>query len=259
MKKLKENGQIKLNKNKNKLLILFPPIKSNLAMSLKGAFGKKTTTSKTENVDENKKKKLKIEKDKYNFNLLSPTERTEHVKEKIINASREDPKNVDEIKLGKVAAKLAEEDGIKEAYLNKSFKSAMEYFQMVPKEKKRKSTLISGVESIPTSDSKNMEEEEEEEIFEDEPDIFLKTNEKIKIKLVITEIAKNNKDKTIRKILSPFASTFDISPQCGKNFFLIFKRNVSLCTFRWSLVFGMDKQGFMYSKEMLLSSCFNCN
>jgi site-specific recombinase XerC len=186
-------------------------------MSLKGAFGKKQTSSKTtEEVDENKKKKLKIEKDKYNFNLLSPTERTEKVKEKIIKASREDPKNVDEKKLQKVAAKLAEEEGIKEAYLNKSFKSAMEYFQMVPKEKKIRSSLISEVESIPSSDSKHMDEDEDEEIFEDNSDIFLKTNEKIKIKLVITEIAKNNKDKTIRKILSPFASTFDISPQCGK-------------------------------------------
>ena len=76
--------------------------------------------------------------------------------------------------------------------------------------------MVSGVESLPQSISQNQQEDEEEIHFEETDELFSKTNEKIKIKLVITEIAKNNKDKTIRKILSPFASTFDLSPQCGK-------------------------------------------
>eukprot|EP01080_Neovahlkampfia_damariscottae_P001184 gene1184-10698_t len=181
-------------------------------MSLKGAFGKKKTTKTNEPIDENKKIKLKIEKDKKEFQQLKDFEKLEFVKEKIITASREDPKNVDHKKLSNVATKLAEEEGIKEAYLNKNFKSAMEYFQTIPKENKR-STLVSGIESTPQSISQQ-NDDDEEEIFEDS-ELFSKTNEKIKIKLVITEIAKTNKDKTIRKILSPFASTFDLSPQCG--------------------------------------------
>ena len=94
-------------------------------MSLKGAFGKKTTKPNKENIDEHKKLKLKIEKDKQNFQSIKEFERMEMVKEKIITASREDPKNVDEKKLSNVASKLADENGIKDAYLNKNFKAAM--------------------------------------------------------------------------------------------------------------------------------------
>jgi len=59
---------------------------------------------------------------------------------------------------------------------------------------------------------------EEEETAPDDTDFesnLQKTNEKLKIKLVITEISQTKKDKDLRKLLSPFASAFNLSPQFG--------------------------------------------
>jgi hypothetical protein len=200
--------------------------------------GKKKSSTSNVN-DESSKAKKKIEEEKKKMESMDSFEKMTIVQKKIHQFSEEE---VDEKKVIQVSQKLATPKGIQEAYLNKNFKQALDYFQTIPmKEKKeKKEFLVSGVQSDINGVSQEEEEEEEVPIEKEDMENLTKTNEKLKIKLVITEIAKSQKEKSLRKLLSPVASTLNIGPKCGKILFLN-KRYVSFCTFCWSLVFRMDK------------------
>ena len=174
----------------------------------------KKKPSKNDLSDSSKKEKKKIEEDKKRLEELNDKEKMEIIQKKMFSATGDD---VPEKVLIDFSKKLSTPKGIQEAYLNKNFQNAMEYFQTIPKQKIKKNVLVSGVQSeLPSSLSEPNEEEEEDETFgKEEEEFLMKTNEKLKVKLVITEIAKSEKEKTLRKLLSPVASTLNIGPKCG--------------------------------------------
>jgi hypothetical protein len=191
----------------------------------------------TNDAKENLKFSKKVEEERKKLSEMSETEQFTIIKEKILKASNGE---VNEKKFFQIAHGLASEKGVQQAYLNKNFQTTLDYFSTIPKSEKEK-TFVSGViqSEVPISGS-NEQQEEELVIEQEDMENLIKTNEKLKIKLVITEIAKSEKEKSLRKLLSPVASTLNIGPKCGKILFLN-KRNVSFSTFCWSLVFRMDK------------------
>jgi hypothetical protein len=54
-----------------------------------------------------------------------------------------------------------------------------------------------------------------EDIEKENKNTFMQVKKKIRIKLVIAEICKNNTQKAIRKLLSPILTTFDTQQQFG--------------------------------------------
>eukprot|EP01080_Neovahlkampfia_damariscottae_P001200 gene1200-10714_t len=169
--------------------------------------------SKTELSDPSKNEKKKIMEDKKRLSELDISEKMNLVQKKIQNATGSE---VPEKTLVDFSKNLSTPEGIQEAYLNKNFKNALEYFQTIPKQKEKQNYLVSGVESeVLNSISEGQQIEEDEIYSKEDEEILMKTNEKLKIKLVITEIAKNEKERTIRKLLSPVASTLNIGPKCG--------------------------------------------
>lgn len=112
---------------------------------------------------------------------------------------------------------LCTENGMKKTYLNKDFKSVIEYFRTFKptKEKGFFQSTESNLESDSTSNSVEIEQEEKELEKLEELSKYSKTNEKVKIKLIISEISKSTPEKNLRKFLSPFASTLNLSPQFG--------------------------------------------
>ena len=111
----------------------------------------------------------------------------------------------------------------KKDYLNKDFKAVKDYFQILESKEKHNifestSTTIldSKSESLNSNQKEfNLEGEEEEEIEFPKNLEELKTNEKIKIKLVITEIHHTQNERNLRKICSPFANILNLSPEFG--------------------------------------------
>jgi hypothetical protein len=177
--------------------------------------GKKKSSTSNVN-DEHSKAKKKIEAEKKTMDSMDSFEKMTLVQKKIFQFSDEE---VDEKKVIQVSQKLASPKGIQEAYLNKNFKQVLDYFQTIPK-KEKKDFLVSGIQSDVNGVSGSQEQEEEDFVLEKEDlENLTKTNEKLKIKLVITEIAKSQKEKSLRKLLSPVASTLNIGPKCGKSSF----------------------------------------
>jgi hypothetical protein len=178
---------------------------------------KKTQKPKvTKQEKESSKYFKKVEEERKKLAELSETEQFLVIKQKVANSS----KNLDEKKLRLIAQGLSTEKGIKQSYLNKNFQTTLDYFQNIPKQKKE--TFVSGFQSdVPISDS---QEQQDEDIVIGKEDLedLIKTNEKLKIKLVITEITKSENEKNLRKLLSPVMSTLNIGPKCGKIYFLNF-------------------------------------
>ena len=171
---------------------------------------KKSNEKETPSIS--KKEKEKIEKEKNIFFEMDGMDKYFVVQQKIKEASKG---NIDNKTLNDFSKKLSTSEGIKTAYLNKDFQNAIEYFKSIPKEKKKK-VMVSNVEIDVPESIMNEDDEDENFSFEKEDEEFLmKTNEKLKVKLVITEIAKSEKEKTLRKLLSPVASTLNIGPKCG--------------------------------------------
>jgi hypothetical protein len=175
---------------------------------------KKTQKPKvTKQEKESSKFFKKVEEERKKLAELSETEQFLVIKQKVANAS----KNLDEKKLRLIAQGLSSEKGIQQSYLNKNFQTTLDYFQSIPKQKKE--TFVSGIQSnVPISDSQEQQDEEDIVIGKEDLEDLIKTNEKLKIKLVITEITKSENEKTLRKLLSPVMSTLNIGPKCGKSF-----------------------------------------
>jgi hypothetical protein len=193
----------------------------------------------------------KVKNDMEELSKKTEDERIQIVFEKLLNSSKYNVSSVDLKKVRTMSKNLSLEESLKESknynlkkdYLNKDFKAVKEYFQILEiKENKNlfESQNTSKIESFQIEKEEEKEEEKEIEFPEDLQ--ILKTNEKIKIKLVITEIHQTENERVLRKLCSPFASAFNLSPEFGNSLIsLNFSRIVSFCTFYWTMVFGMDE------------------
>lgn len=172
-------------------------------MSLKGIFKKEN--KKAVQISERTTKEQKVLKNMTKEDFLKI------VVEKVNQAFGDN--DLDKKTLEDYAKKLCYEEDLKNNYLNKDSEVVTKYFNMLPKKKKELfvSPNESNIESIQSG------ELEEDDIVPEKGDFdnLQKTNEKLKIKLVITEISQNKKEKDLRKLLSPFASAFNVSPQFG--------------------------------------------
>jgi hypothetical protein len=139
-----------------------------------------------------------------------------HVQEKILKSSNLSVTDIDLKKLRQMAKNLAFKDDIKAAYINKDFKSVIDFFKILPETKKDSSFLSSKStgESLTLNDE-NFDEMDEILQLEQSEKQQIEINEKLKIKLIITEVSHTPKERTVRKILSPFASTLNLSPEFG--------------------------------------------
>lgn len=131
------------------------------------------------------------------------------VKDKVMKNSDTSPKKLDDF-----CKNLYNEESIMKTYLNKDHKELKEYFNMISSTKKG---VFDSVNTVSKSESVSSEKKEDLALdFDDDiGDLELKTNEKLKIKLVITEVAKTKKAKDLRQVLSPFASALNINPKFG--------------------------------------------
>jgi hypothetical protein len=117
-------------------------------------------------------------------------------------------------------ADLCTADGIKKCYLNKDFKSVAEYFKLnVSKPSSKRPMMWSSQSEAPDSKSEFLspEEEDEDDMNSEDLDSLsrVKLNEKLKIKLIITEIDVSKNARTVRHLVSPIAKAFNLSPQFG--------------------------------------------
>lgn len=159
-------------------------------------------------VSDDVKKRVEIEQ----CELLkkSDKERCEIMCRKILATSSLKREEIDEDAMMELALNLCTEDGLKRSYLNKDFKAVVEYFRKIQGPDKKNRMLS-------TSESRSEEKVETIEETEDGLDLIslCRVNQKIKIKLVVAEIAREERDVVVRKLLSPFASVFNLSPRFG--------------------------------------------
>lgn len=157
--------------------------------------------------------KLKAKEEDAKLEKLSLEEKKEILIRKFLEETGISREECDEETLSSLSESLCTKEGIKKSYLNKDFKSVVNYFKTLKfKEKKKK--ILQSTEGISKSESEKIETEEE---IEEDLTLYenIKVNEKIKIKLIITEIAHSEKEKNLRKILSPFADLFKVAPRFG--------------------------------------------
>lgn len=153
--------------------------------------------------EEIKRIKKSVEKDVETLKKLSNEERLKLISKKC-SGKKENLEN------------LCIEEGLKKNYLNKDFQSVVEYFKTF------KSTNNQGIfhstesnmDSEVSLDS-TIEDTDKEIQNIEEMSKYFKTNKKVKIKLIIAEQTKSIPEKNFKKLLSPFASTFNLSPQFG--------------------------------------------
>lgn len=172
----------------------------------------------------NKEVQLERKKEMEILKQLSTKERIEKLKLKILLSSGTSIEDVDEDKLTECAKNLSLEDNLKTSYLNKDFQAVKEMFGNIPEEttKKQKSKLFESSQE-PTSQQKlssqgiNNQETlvDLEEIEKEEKSSQFKIRDKIKIKLIISEISHSKKDKRLRSLLSPFITALGVGPQFG--------------------------------------------
>lgn len=156
--------------------------------------------------------KQKIKEEEEKLSKLTLDEKKEILIKKFLESSGITRDEADEDALSELAEGLCTKEGVKNNYLNRDFKSVVDYFKNF-KTKERKNTLLKSTQEISRSETIKEEEEEPEEDLE----IFksVKVNEKIKIKLIITELAHTEKEKKLRQIISPFANALKLTPKFG--------------------------------------------
>jgi len=80
-----------------------------------------------------------------------------------------------------------------------------------------------GTVSAPESASTSIPQQQSDQASEEDEDLNddelkqpeeVKLKNKIKVKLIIAEVATSNARKTFRKLVSPFLSAFDLLPEC---------------------------------------------
>ncbi|KAG2377475.1 hypothetical protein C9374_009386 [Naegleria lovaniensis] len=136
-----------------------------------------------------------------------------------IRASSKKVQNMSDDDLKEYADNLGTVDGIKKAYLNKEFTAIKKLFSSMRNVKKMGalSSALSSTASDYTKSECNLERLPEDiEIAERESKLLsTRFKDTIKVKLVIAEIAKNKKERTMRRLLSPIMSSISASPQFG--------------------------------------------
>jgi hypothetical protein len=188
-------------------------------------------------------------------------------KDPIVEVSKKIQNNIKRANLMKeeeiraYAKNLSDPKSLKKAYLNKDFDAIKQMFNSLPTDSNSK------MESFFTSKSDNLEKKEEN-VKEDEDEDFKftsdtfdklsdkhdKIGDKVKVKLVIAEIAKTQSEVTARKLLSPLLSTFSVGGSVGFfhsaliSFFNFFLTKLS----SWTLVLGVEFKFFVHPKKMLL-------
>jgi hypothetical protein len=135
-------------------------------------------------------------------------------------------KDIDWTKVEKFVKPLIIKEELEKKYLNKNSKAAIQMFKDYSKMDDEEINLI---------------EDEEEEEFEknikkienETENIQRKIGEKIKIKLVITEIAQSKTQQTFRSVLSPFMTTLNLG-----NIILVNNLGPTFGMFHSSLIVG---------------------
>lgn len=189
-------------------------------MSQKKGFGNLTKKVETKKDLEKEEKKIEIPKEIIKeqelFQKTSEKEMILTIKEKLSFLQGNTEKSLEEL-----SRRLCVKEELQKAYLNKNFKAVKEYFSKPLSKTDKKpifSNLISSkMDNLSSTSQEPVDVDFEDDQFEDfevsEEDI--KTNQKIKIKLVIVEISHTKKEQNIRKFLSPLASLTGQSPQFG--------------------------------------------
>ncbi len=107
---------------------------------------------------------------------------------------------------------------MKKIYFNKNSDEVKEMFQLEEKKKKTHNTIL-GSSTIESKGITSNEKEDTNDVLVDEIINGLNKNvqklEYVKVKIIITEIAKDNNKKFLRKLLSPIATTFKKQPEFG--------------------------------------------
>lgn len=133
--------------------------------------------------------------------------------------------NIEDLK--RYAVNLSNPEALKAAYLNKEFEGIKKMVRFL-----RKNFLHQQFDSLPMtkktslpssgiSDIQGFEEEDDDidfnfdELQEQEQNPRAQVKDKVSVKLIIAEIAKSKKEKTIRKLLSPVMNNLDIGPSFG--------------------------------------------
>lgn len=150
-----------------------------------------------------------LKKDIEAFQTIPEEEKFETVKKKIQKqtSSKFDQKNLENL-----ASKLSEKKKLQKYYLNTNFKAVLEYFDL-EQEKTTTPGAFSSSNSTPKSLVSEFRDEFEDEIIQERILEYPETktvNEKIKIKLVLTENVRTDFKKSMRKIASPFVNAFNI-------------------------------------------------
>lgn len=136
-----------------------------------------------------------------------------------IRASSKKVQNMSDDDLKEYADNLGTVEGIKKAYLNKEFTAIKKLFSSMRSMKKMGalSSALSSTASDYTKSECHLERLPDDiEIAERESSLLpARFKDTIKVKLVIAEIAKNKKERTMRRLLSPIMSSISASPQFG--------------------------------------------
>jgi len=128
--------------------------------------------------------------------------------------------------LAEHARNLCDVEELKKAYLNREFKAIKKLFSSM---RVQKNNMVTGafMSNSGAEDSKNLitvltEEDllskipqDIDEAEEMSKKLAAQFKETIKVKLVIAEIAKTKKEKTLRRLLSPIISSVSMAPQFG--------------------------------------------
>ena len=156
------------------------------------------------------------------FPLLTHQEQLGVIIGKIRQSSKK-VQNMSDDDLKEYAENLCTIEGLKKAYLNKEFNAINKLFSSMRNisqhgskgfslNSKSESKSLIGMTDSASLDKLPSDIEEAEELSKKLATRFRDT---IKVKLVIAEIAKNKKERTMRRLLSPIMSSVSMSPQFG--------------------------------------------
>jgi hypothetical protein len=151
-------------------------------------------------IEKDEKKIQKIVMEQQKFEKITNEEKLKIVKKKIDKSTS----SFSEEQKIKFSENLSDIEKLKETYLNQNFKSVVEYFEKTFEVKTQKSMFSSSMSSLIDNQYESYFQ------VDDYPEEEFKNNEKIKIKLILSEINKTEKEKTLRRIASPFFCALDI-------------------------------------------------
>eukprot|EP01080_Neovahlkampfia_damariscottae_P002305 gene2305-2773_t len=150
-------------------------------------------------------KKLElITKERIQFEEMEDTEKIEILKRKIEATSK---KQLNETKLTTFSKNLCIAESLITAYLNPDFKKVLDHFK-TSYEIKTHQSFLSSTNSIDQPEENVFELSDSNEDIVQEKEEFpveeFKTNQRLKIKIILTENLRTMKQKTLRRLAAPF-------------------------------------------------------